>query len=70
MKLYQYDLKHEQVHGELDLGGATEETIAVVHKIIGFLRKNGLIDDRYKCLTIANGYTIVHHDGEPEVIFH
>lgn len=69
MKLFLYDLKHNNVHAELNLGDINNETKYVINQIIEFLDEEGVIDGRYKCLTIARAInTAFDEDGEKQLV--
>lgn len=68
MKLFIYDQKHEQVHGELDLGELDDKQVVLLETVVKFLDEQK-ITDRYKTLTIAESFKINYDDGESEIEF-
>ena len=71
MKLYYYDSKHEQIHGEIELGKLNDDHLGLIGGIEQFLFEQGIIDRRYKNLVVAESYEQIYTEGEPnpEVTF-
>ena len=68
MKLFLYDQKHEQIHGEIDLGKIDDKQAVLLEKVIKFL-DGQRITNRYKTLIVAESFKITYEDGEPEIEF-
>lgn len=66
MKLFYYDLKHNEIHDELELGNLTKDQEDLVDKIIEFLNENEILDGRYKNLILAQNIT---KEYDPETGF-
>lgn len=67
MKLFNYDAKHDCVHGALDLGELNNKEQELLANIISFLRDQG-ITNRYRSLVVAQGY-LTEEDGESHINF-
>lgn len=56
MKLIYYDQHHEYAVNELDLGEITDEQAGLLGRVISWMENSKLLDGRYRCLTLANGW--------------
>lgn len=69
MKLFYYDNKHELVIAELELGELSPIQQSSIGRVIEWMRKIDLLDDRYRCMIIANNYEYEYEDGERFIRF-
>ena len=68
MQLFVHDEKHDQIVGTLDLGDITVDEMILVEKIIRYLDTKQ-ITTRYKRLVLAEKYTLIIEDEEPNITF-
>lgn len=55
MKLFYYNEKDQQIIDNLDLGELSPKEENLINKVIDFLNKTSIIDQRYKCLELCEG---------------
>lgn len=70
MKIYYYDGKHNQMLGEMDLGKIDSRTDRLILSIIDWMEREAVIDGRYKCLALANGFKVSYAEGEKYIEFY
>lgn len=69
MKLFNYDDKHQNVNGELNLGALTPDEEKLLGKVIAFLGEQGLTS-RYHGLVLAESFDRkVDEEGESSIEF-
>ena len=70
MKLFYYNSKDQQVISELELGPLSSFQETQLNQILDWMSgKAGLLDDRYRCMVIADNYEYEYEDGERFIRF-
>jgi len=67
MKLFAFDLKHDSIHGELELGELNEVEVQRIKTIIEWLKSINYIDSYYKEIQIGSAIKFkpfIDEDGE------
>lgn len=57
MKLFNFDEKHQQVNGEVDLGSLTQKERELVEKVLAFIPQ-----DRYQSYILASSFTQIYNE--------
>lgn len=66
MKLFLYDVKHENVFGEKDLGNLTPSEIELLERVVEFLEEKEILS-RYRTIRVAESWKQeeIFDEGDP-----
>lgn len=70
MTLFYYNSKDQHVISALDLGPLSSIQTVQLNQVLDWMEeKAGLLDNRYKCMVIANSFEYEYEDGERFIRF-